>query len=399
MYCTKCGTEQHEGQKFCPKCGTPFLDESQKLSPEMTANERGWAIYSIGKAGEQVTEERIRYYVQRQREDRAMQQKEQGNNIGDNSQIQSSIPNGVNDNSYHMYSETNPQSTKERIESKAEELSMKGKRLIDENVRPHFDKGVENLKSVNWDDQMKQAASFVKEFISTPNKIGMVTKVATSLFALLFLLKEGFSCSIIWYVVLVVMLYVAFKGIPIIKKEGLISQYINSASCIFFMLIIGLGATKDSANHSLGELWSSSENKGPHELCIYNDATIIGNKGWMKFDIIESNGNYNVHDTSHGSLIVTDIITIPKGEKWKFDRDESTCEGDFYSPQVCLYHGGDENDLNNYRCYTTEKISNMPIFTSGDKIVIKIPLSIFPNKRMTLHLKVYFIKTNDEFAM
>ena len=364
----------------------------------MTANERGWAIYSIGKAGEQVTEERIRYYVQRQREE-AMQQKERGNSIDDNSQIQSSISNGVDDNSYQMHSETNPQSFKERIESKAEELSMKGKRLIDENVRPHFDERVEDLKKDNWDDKKKQIASFVKEFIYNPNKIGMVTKVATSLFALLFLLKEGFSCPILWYVVLAVMLYVAFKGIPKIKKEGIISQYINSAFCIVFMLIIGLGTTKDNANHSLGKLWSSSENKGPHELCIYNDVVIVGNNRYMGFDIIQSKGNYDVHDTSHGSLIVTDIITIPKGEKWKFDRDESTCEGVFYSPQVCLYHGGDENNLNNYRCYTTEITSNMPIFRGGDKIVIKVPLSILPNKKMTLHLKVYFIETNDEFAM
>ena len=25
MYCKKCGTEQKPGQKFCPKCGTPFV--------------------------------------------------------------------------------------------------------------------------------------------------------------------------------------------------------------------------------------------------------------------------------------------------------------------------------------------------------------------------------------
>ena len=30
MYCKKCGTEQREGQKFCPKCGEPFLDENGK---------------------------------------------------------------------------------------------------------------------------------------------------------------------------------------------------------------------------------------------------------------------------------------------------------------------------------------------------------------------------------
>lgn len=30
MYCKKCGTEQKGGQKFCPKCGEPFLDENGK---------------------------------------------------------------------------------------------------------------------------------------------------------------------------------------------------------------------------------------------------------------------------------------------------------------------------------------------------------------------------------
>lgn len=29
MYCKKCGTEQKDGQKFCPKCGTPYLNVEQ----------------------------------------------------------------------------------------------------------------------------------------------------------------------------------------------------------------------------------------------------------------------------------------------------------------------------------------------------------------------------------
>lgn len=31
MYCKKCGTEQREGQKFCPKCGTPFIEMEQSV--------------------------------------------------------------------------------------------------------------------------------------------------------------------------------------------------------------------------------------------------------------------------------------------------------------------------------------------------------------------------------
>ena len=30
MYCKKCGTEQKEGQQFCPKCGEPFIGENKK---------------------------------------------------------------------------------------------------------------------------------------------------------------------------------------------------------------------------------------------------------------------------------------------------------------------------------------------------------------------------------
>lgn len=32
MYCKKCGTEQKDGQKFCPKCGEPFLLEDGKAN-------------------------------------------------------------------------------------------------------------------------------------------------------------------------------------------------------------------------------------------------------------------------------------------------------------------------------------------------------------------------------
>ena len=33
MYCKKCGTEQKPGQKFCPKCGAPFVEvESEEVN-------------------------------------------------------------------------------------------------------------------------------------------------------------------------------------------------------------------------------------------------------------------------------------------------------------------------------------------------------------------------------
>lgn len=37
MYCKKCGTEQKQGQKFCPKCGTPFKAVTRHADDESSA--------------------------------------------------------------------------------------------------------------------------------------------------------------------------------------------------------------------------------------------------------------------------------------------------------------------------------------------------------------------------
>lgn len=38
MYCKKCGTEQKAGQKFCPKCGTPFVSAGSKKDETVSFN-------------------------------------------------------------------------------------------------------------------------------------------------------------------------------------------------------------------------------------------------------------------------------------------------------------------------------------------------------------------------
>lgn len=41
MYCKKCGRKQEEGQKFCPKCGEPFLEVRQNANNEFDNNVEG----------------------------------------------------------------------------------------------------------------------------------------------------------------------------------------------------------------------------------------------------------------------------------------------------------------------------------------------------------------------
>ena len=50
MFCAKCGTENPEGAKFCPKCGgefgaTPIIAEPSESSTELSSNVAGLLCY------------------------------------------------------------------------------------------------------------------------------------------------------------------------------------------------------------------------------------------------------------------------------------------------------------------------------------------------------------------
>lgn len=233
----------------------------------------------------------------------------------------------------------------------------------------------------------------------SPNKIGLITKVGTCIFVLCLLLIANFSVPIVVQILDAAIIYFAFMGIPIIKLKKTKAQYASTVLCVVLMLFVGWYTTNNSKNGFINNK-SGSGNSGPHEVCIYNDVNIIGTNGYMTYDILSNNGNYGVSKTSNsGGAITTDVITIPNGKKWKYDRDESTAEGKFYSPQIFLYMKGDENVLNNYRSFKTRNASDVPIFRGGDKILIYVPLSISPREKMSLHLKICFIEADDEFVI
>lgn len=144
MYCRNCGRKQEEGQRFCPKCGEPFL-----------------------------------------------------------------VVNNGTKNEFKKYAQ----------------------------------EAVNKVKTVNWDDKKDTTTSFIKEFINNPAKISLATKAITFLFAFWFITRNGFSASIIWYLVIAAMLFVAFMGIPGNKLSKLHGIYAASALCLGLMLIVSLGTS------------------------------------------------------------------------------------------------------------------------------------------------------------
>ena len=129
MYCKKCGTEQHNGQKFCPKCGEPFLDENGKP------------------------------YLKGFRKDL--------------------------------------QDAKEKMTSKADELTKQGRKLVEEKVQPKLQETIEEVKNTDWNKEKDKASSLLHNIYRRFKNTGTITKavIVVCILLLLYLLFGKSKCS------------------------------------------------------------------------------------------------------------------------------------------------------------------------------------------------------------
>lgn len=237
---------------------------------------------------------------------------------------------------------------------------------------------------IELNEKMEQTTSFVKELIINPSKIGLATKVIACLFALWFVVKMGFSASIIWYILLAAMLYVAFMGIPKVKLESLKARYASAALCVGLLILLLFGLSK-GGNNSSG-LWGD----GTKEICIT-----------MKSDVSNGpnvSGNYGMVCAYAGYF--TDVITIPQGKMWIFSKQEIKYpdKGDTeFHPDVCYYNTGNTDATPKiYNCYTQAR--EIPVFRGNDKIRIRVrhySLGV-GYKFQSMEAKVYFIEKDDD---
>jgi hypothetical protein len=237
---------------------------------------------------------------------------------------------------------------------------------------------VNEFKKIDWDEKKKQTSSFINEFINNPTKISLATKIVAGLFAFGFLVKMGFSASIIWYIVLAAILYVAFMGIPKIKLEGLKAQYASAALCAGLIFLMSLGISKGGMG-------------GAKEICIT-----------MKADFSQGNedisGNYGMVHAYAGYF--TDEIIIPQGKMWIFKKQEIEYPEEnskIFHPDIC-YYGTVNADVSPdiYNTYT--QLREIPIFRGNDRIRIRVKSVATGNgmKKQAMEAKVYFIEKDDD---
>lgn len=139
---------------------------------------------------------------------------------------------------------------KDKFASKAEDVYQQSKKYINEKIQPQFDERINEFKSVDWDKKKEETSSLIKEFINNPKKIGIAIKAIAFLFVFGFVIKNGFSVSIIWYIIIAAMLFVAFIGIPSNRLNKLHSLYASAALCLGLMFIASFGTTKSGESQS-----------------------------------------------------------------------------------------------------------------------------------------------------
>ena len=168
MYCKKCGTEQKDGQKYCPKCGEPFINENGKPN-----------LKGIRK---------------------------------------------------------DLQDAKEKLASKADELTKQGRKLVDEKVQPQLNKKIEELKNVDWEEKKAESVKSMHGFFSNSEKLRTAT-IWIAIIAVLwfFIFNHGFSASWTWWGLALLVVGGAFyKGKSLNDARKMFAAILFLGLCLFF---------------------------------------------------------------------------------------------------------------------------------------------------------------------
>ena len=207
QYCKKCGTKQENGMKFCPVCGEPYLDENGK--PYLKGRQK-----DIADAKEKV-------------KSTISDLSDKGKNIAGN------------------------------IGEKISTATSEGQKQVKEKVLPQISQVVTQAKETDWEEQAKNGKEKANAFLNDSAKTTKWAKITAVAATVLFFVINGFNSIWLWYVILIIMLLIAFlpqKGQSeaevAAKHKKIFIATACLAGCLIFLRHIGAGDLSSSDSDS-----------------------------------------------------------------------------------------------------------------------------------------------------
>lgn len=192
MYCKKCGTEQHLGQKFCPKCGTPFpvIEKEEKVVEEKETVAEDVKPETVEPETVEQDNAAVTVKTEIIVETPADIEKEDKEEIVENEEVKEE--NTV-----------------------ADDYVEKLKTVIDTSKGAEaIDNLITNLKSVDWEEKKVKTINTLQNFISDSDKLRKAT-IWIAIIAVLwfFVFNHGFSSSWTWRLFAIAFVVGAFYKI------------------------------------------------------------------------------------------------------------------------------------------------------------------------------------------
>ncbi len=168
---------------------------------------------------------------------------------------------------------------KEKLNSRVNDISQKGKKQFEEKIRPQLNKTAENLNHTDWKERKLAAKSAITSFCKDANKVALCLKIASMAFLLwFFVFKAGFAVSPVWYLLALFILYMAFSlPIPEVMKAVVNKRSFSLLVISMIAVMLFFGPSKEDSGTN-EEDYKALEDDSPQGR--FNDLAQSGNHSW-----------------------------------------------------------------------------------------------------------------------
>jgi len=275
MFCKKCGHERAENEKFCPMCGIPFpqveentpvvttevVEDKKPSEPKVqfckkcgTKQEESMKFCSV--CGKPYLDENGKPYPRGMKKDILDAKEKLSHKVNDISQKAKESVNQLND--------------------KLTDMAQEGKKQFEEKVQPQLNSTMENIKNMDWEGKTEESKKMANSFLNDHEKTGRWAKIITiAIAAFFFIFKAGFGASWFWLILLVALLFLAFKKVDTNGTSKVNSKNVFIATAVLglFVLVAGPNSEESYVSKSYDSSYSDSDEG--------NNSSSSGNSGYQ----------------------------------------------------------------------------------------------------------------------